>query len=72
MSSRAASSSPTPAHASLMVTDEDKARSLSQHSNGLRHLGKDGLRSQAALPLWGETGDGKGWGIQLSHPSAVQ
>lgn len=71
MSSRA-SSSPTPAHASSMVTDEDKARSPSQHSDGLQHLGKDGLRSQAALPLWGETGEGKGWGLQLSHPSAVQ
>lgn len=71
MSSQA-SSSPTPVHASLMVTDEDKARSPSRHSDGLQHLGKDGLRSQAALPLRGETGDGKGWGLQLSRPSAVQ
>lgn len=55
-----------------MVTDEDKARSPSQHSDGLRHLGKDGLRSQAALPLQGGTGDRKGWGLQLSRPSAVQ
>lgn len=71
MSSRA-SFSPTPVQASLMVTDEDKARSPSRHSDSLRHLGKDGLRSQAALPLRGETGDGKGWGLQLSRPSAVQ
>lgn len=55
-----------------MVTAEDEARSPSQRGASLQHPDKDGPRSQAAQPLRGETGEGKGWGLQLAQPSAVQ
>lgn len=54
---------PLPLRVSSTATHEDKARSPSQHSDGLRHRGEAGLRSQA---LRGEMGDKQGWGRHLS------